>query len=698
MSVMSILLVLLGFGSGAAIATGADITPLLPLSSLALAAIVFCSRRISRFLAVFVDTLAAVHMLLSGLLLLAVFDAVPFGMTGYVPPTTMAVTAAVTAALIYISANIPVIRTITGIGDRYYVSDSPAELNFGPLGIFRSTEGRIGIALLVFIILLNLAQVAISVRFNFWYRDMFNALQAKQRVAFWYQIFAIFIPFAIIWVIAQMVEYAATFVLRIRWRVHLNTHYVQNWLGRGLHCEMQLLGQGTDNPDQRIADDLSSFVDQSFQLSIQMLNQVAMLVSFVVILWTLSAGFTFPGTDFSVPGLLVWVALAYAVVGTWLTHVIGRPLIGLSFQKERVEADYRFSLARIREYGEQIALLGGAHAEGERLQGRFSAIVGNFMSIAWRTIKIESFRLSFRQASVIFPLVIAAPYYFAEKIDFGQIQQTIDAFTSVHGALNFFILAYIILATYKAVVDRLTTFETAMQRLSSEHTIHPPVEISRGGHDGISLKGVSVRLPDNRELIRNIKLDLRHKQATLFTGPSGSGKSTLFRTIAGIWPFGSGDITVPDGDTVLLLPQRPYIPQGTLRDAVAYPAVSGSYTDAEIIEALEAAKLPDLVMHLGVERLWSQTLSLGEQQRLAVARALLAKPDWLFLDEATAALDEKTEAEIYQVLKQRLTETTIVSIGHRSTLHVFHERRIDVRKGQDGSSLLIDQEPVAVTG
>jgi len=688
----------MGLGSAAAIASGADITPLLPFSSFALVAIVFLSRRISRFLATFVDTLAAVHVLLSGLLLLAAFDAVPFGLAHYVPPTTMAVAAAVSAALIYGAAHIPVVQTITGIGDRYYLSDKPAQLDFGPLGVIRSREGKIGVALLVFIILLNLAQVAISVRFNFWYRDMFNALQAKQQAAFWYQLFVVFVPFAVIWVFAQMVEFAAQYVLRIRWRSHLNTHYVENWLGRGLHYEMQLLGQGTDNPDQRIADDLSSFVDQSYSLSIQILNQVATLVSFVVILWALSAGFTLPGTDVAIPGLLVWLALAYAAIGTWLTHVIGRPLIKLFFQRERVEADYRFSLARIREYGEQIALLGGQHAEGERLHGRFGAIVSNFMSIAWRTIKLESFRLSFRQANVIFPLLIAVPYYFAGKIDFGQIQQTTDAFSSVQAAFNFFILAYGVLAAYKAIIDRLTTFETAMQRLSREHSGHPPIEVGQGGTGAISLDGVSVRLPDARELIHDIKLDLRHGEATLFTGPSGSGKSTLFRTIAGIWPFGSGKIKIPTGDSVLLLPQRPYIPQGTLRDAVAYPAVSGTYTDDQIIDALEAAKLPDFAAHLGDERLWSQTLSLGEQQRLAVARALLAKPDWLFLDEATAALDEKTEAEIYMVLKQRLPDTTVVSIGHRSTLYAFHDRRIDVRKGKDGSSLLIDQEPLAAIG
>lgn len=690
MGLIGLLLVVSGIASGAAMIGGADISVLIPLSSLLFAGIVLLSRRISRFLATVIDTLAVLHMLLVMLLLLEAFDAVPFGWNAYVPPGAMAIAAAVTSALIYACSFIPVIRTITTIGDRFYLSREPDQLNLGPLGKYNMREGTIGVLLLATIVTINLIQIALSVRLNFFSRDMFNAIQVKDAAAFWYQLLGIFTPFATIWVIVGLIKIAVQFVLKIRWRAHLNRFYVNNWLGHGLHYEMQLTGQGTDNPDQRIADDLNSYVDTTYQLSIQLLSEVGTLVSFIVILWGLSAGFTLPGTDIPVPGLLVWVALLYAVFGTWISHLIGRPLIGLYFQKEKVEADYRFSLARIREYGEQIALLDGQHAEGERLHRRFGSIVDNYLGIALRMVKLSSFQFSFMQANVIFPYVLVAPYYFISKITLGQMQQTASAFSSVQSAFNFFIDAYTTLAAYKAVIDRLTTFENAMKAIVTDHKEHPPVAIVRDKNSDVVIDNVSVSLPDRSELIHDISLRFRDGEAVLLTGPSGSGKSTLFRTIAGIWPFGSGKIHIPEGESIMLLPQRPYIPQGTLRDAVTYPSVSGSYDDTAIIDAMKAAKLESFVSHLDDMRLWSQTLSLGEQQRLAIARALLARPDWLFLDEATAALDEETEAGIYAVLKQRLPQTTLVSIGHRSTLHAFHDRRINVRRDSEGHTHLVE--------
>lgn len=662
-----------------------------PLSGFLLAGILFLSHRLPRFLATFIGTLAATHIVLVGLLLLGTVGTVPFGWDAYIPPASMAVATSVASALIYACSFIPVIQTIMAIGDRFYLADERGELSFGRFGSVRAREGTIAIALLAVIIAINLIQVALSVRFNFFYRDMFNALQTKDATTFWYQIFVIFISFAAIWVMVGLAEMLLRYFLLIRWRSYLNRYYVDNWLGDGLHYEMQLVGNGTDNPDQRITEDLRNYVESTIGLSIQLLNQIATLVSFVMILWGLSAGFTLPFTDIPIPGLLVWVALLYAVLGTWLIHLIGRPLIGLNFQKERVEADYRFSLARVREYSEQIALQKGQHAEAERLHKRFGAVIGNYLDIAWRTLKLTTFRFSFMQANVIFPYLLTAPYYFINKITLGQMQQTVDAFSRVQDAFNFFITIYTSLAEYKAVIDRLTTFENSMKRVEREHLQHPAAKIAGGESRDVRLRDVTVRLPDGQVLMGNFDLDFRKGEAILFTGPSGSGKSTLFRTIAGIWPFSSGRIEIPKDESVLELPQRPYVPQGTLRDAVTYPATAGTYSDAEITAALEAAKLGQFTESLDEERLWSQTLSLGEQQRLAVARALLAKPDWLFLDEATAALDEETEAAIYETLKSKLPQTTIVSIGHRSTLFAFHNRRIDVRNGADGKPVWQDK-------
>jgi putative ATP-binding cassette transporter len=446
---------------------------------------------------------------------------------------------------------------------------------------------------------------------------------------------------------------------------------------------MQLLGREADNPDQRISEDLRKFVESTYSLSIGLMNQVATLVSFVAILWAVSAGFTLPGTSWEIPGLLVWVCVLYAAIGTWITHLIGRPLIGLNFQQERVEADFRFSLARLREYTEQVALLGGEPAEEQGLARRFGAIVDNYMRIVFRLIKLNIFTLSYFQANVVVPYILTAPYYFVGRITLGQMQQVVGAFSRVETALTYFITIYTTLADYRAVLDRLTSFEGAIasaQRVGGESKI--ALTPSKEPH--VALKDLELKLPDGRSLLRADSVGFRGGEATLLTGPSGSGKSTLFRAIAGIWPFGEGQVAMPEGASMMLLPQRPYIPVGSLRGAVTYPGVENSYEDAAIAEALKAARLPHIADRLDEERSWAQTLSLGEQQRLAVARALLAKPDWLFLDEATAALDEPTEQAIYEVIKERLPDTTVVSIGHRSTLAAYHDRRIDMRPAEGG--------------
>lgn len=663
---------------------------IVPLSSFLLAGILFLSHRVPRFMATFIGTLAVTHIVLVTLLLADAFNVVPFGWNAYVPPPAMAVAASVAATLVYACSFIPVIRTIMAIGDRFYSAQEPGEMKIGRFVAIRAKEGRIAIGLLALIIAINLFQVALSVRLNFFSRDMFNSFQTKDAAAFWYQILVIFISLASLWVVSGLLEMLSRYFLLIRWRSYLNRHYVNNWLGDGLHYEMQLIGNNTDNPDQRITDDLREYVENTHDLSIQLLNQVATLVSFIIILWGLSSGFTLPFTSIPVPGLLVWVALLYAGLGTWLIHLIGRPLIGLNFQKERVEADYRFSLTRVREYGEQIALLKGQHAEAERLHKRFGAIIGNYLDIAWRMMKLTTFRFSFNQANVVFPYLLVAPYFFIGQITLGQMQQTAGAFSNVQAAFNFFIAIYTILAAYKAVVDRLTSFENSMNRVGNELVTHPPAAVVAGAGTHMTLDDVSVRLPDGKVLMKNVDLDFRKGETLLVTGPSGSGKSTLFRTIAGIWPFSSGKITVPKGESVMELPQRPYVPQGSLRDAVTYPAVTGTYSDEAIQSALKAAKLDHFSGNLDEVRLWSQTLSLGEQQRLAVARALLAKPDWLLLDEATAALDEQTESELYATIKALLPATTVVSIGHRSTLKAFHERRIHLGKGADGEPVWQD--------
>jgi vitamin B12/bleomycin/antimicrobial peptide transport system ATP-binding/permease protein len=673
-----------GFIVLAGIVFAADLPAYLSVITLATAVLVFLSRRISRFLRVIVGTLAGAHILVLALLLAAASGLIPTGFEDYVPPVSIPIGASAFAALVYAMWFVPVIRTIMAIADRYFESRAESMIGVPGLGTIRATEGGIGTMFLAVLVAINLGQVALSVRLNFFSRDLFNSFQDKNAEAFWYQLLWIFVPLATLHVIIALTEVYLAYVLRIRWRAFLNEVYLGEWLGGGTHYRLQLSHAEADNPDQRIAEDLRKYVETTYSLALSLLSQSATLVSFVAILWTISRDFTFPGTNTVVPGLLVWFIIAYAVLGTWLTHLIGRPLIGLNFQQERYEADYRFSLVRLREYSEQIALLEGEPAERERLAGRFANIIQNYMAIVSRYLKLQTFTLSYFQANVVVPYLITAPYFFAGRITLGHMQQTVGAFGRVESALTFFISAYTTLADYKAVIDRLTTFEGAIAQVRAAAATEGQVAIAEAAGSDVRLDRVDVHLPDGRHLLHAEGVALRPGQSTLLTGPSGSGKSTLFRAIAGIWPFGRGDIAVPRGASMMLLPQRPYIPIGTLRGAVTYPGVVGTYGDAAVSEALRAVRLPHLADLLDREDNWGQRLSGGEQQRLAIARALLAKPDWLFLDEATAALDEPTEEAIYRMLRERLPDTTIVSIGHRSTLAAFHDRRLELAPGRDG--------------
>ncbi len=657
---------------------------ILPVITLATAGLLYVARGIPKFLRVFIAMLAGAHVVVVGLLVAAAAGLVPAGYEGYVPPVSTPIGASAFALLIYALSFVPVIRTIMAIADRYFEAGAESMIRVPGVGLVRATEGGIGTMFLAVLIGINLFQVALNVRLNFFSRDLFNSFQDRNAEAFWYQLLWVFVPLATVHVIVALTEVYLGYVLRIRWRSYLNEVFVGEWLGGSTHYRMQLSHAEADNPDQRIAEDLRKYVETTYSLSISLLTQSATLVSFVAILWSISQGFTFPGTDYVVPGLLVWFVIAYAVLGTWLTHVIGRPLIRLNFQQERYEADYRFSLARLREYAEQIALLEGEPAEKERLGGRFAQIIRNYMAIVSRYLKLQTFTLSYFQANVVVPYLITAPYFFAGKITLGQMQQTVGAFSRVESALTFFISAYTTLADYKAVIDRLTTFEGAIAEVQAGARAEERLRLKEGEDAALRLHNLMVALPNGRELVRARELVFRPGESVLLTGPSGSGKSTLFRAISGIWPFGHGEIVAPQGATMMLLPQRPYIPIGTLRGAVTYPAVTGTYRDEEIVEALKAVRLPHLADQLDVEDNWTQRLSGGEQQRLAIARALLARPDWLLLDEATAALDEPTEEAIYRMLRERLPKTTVISIGHRSTLAAFHDRRIDMRPTASG--------------
>ncbi|MGD0418171.1 MAG: ABC transporter ATP-binding protein/permease [Xanthobacteraceae bacterium] len=545
---------------------------------------------------------------------------------------------------------------------------------------FRSEDRWPGRILLASVIAIELSLVALQVILNQWYNRFYNTLQDHDWNAFVSAILFFCVIAAIYTVLAVYQLYLNQW-LQIRWRRWMTQTYLRQWLHSANHYRMQLLGDTADNPDQRIADDLQMFVQYTLTIGIGLLSSIVTLCSFVVILWTLSAQapLTLFGASFDIPGYLVWAALIYAVIGTLLTHLIGWRLIPLNFQQQRFEADFRFNLVRTRENAEQIAALGGEAAERERHLNRFGFVVANWLALMQRQKQLTFFTQSYSQASVIFPYIMVSPAYFSGAMQLGGLMQTASAFNSVQNALSYFITAYRQIAEWRAVIARLTGFEEAIAAGQAAAVTPPSVEVVRRGRGAVfAVDRLNVQLPGGEPIVAAEHIAFPAGERVLVTGPSGSGKSTLFRVIAGIWPFGSGRVMVPQGAKVMLVPQRPYFPLATLATAVGFPAEAGTFDDARVAEALVAVGLPQMVGRLGEEAHWNRMLSQGEQQRLAIARALLHAPDYLFLDEATAALDEAAEAALYRLLQDRLKGTTIISIGHRSTLSAFHGRRVEL--------------------
>ena len=550
---------------------------------------------------------------------------------------------------------------------------------------FRSEDKWAGRGLLAAVIAIELAVVFLTVLFNRWNNVFYNALQERDQAVFTYQI-GYFCVLAAFWIGLKVYQLYLNQWLQIRWRRWMTERYLGGWLHDANHYRMQMLGDAADNPDQRIAEDTQRFVEQTLSLGIGLLSAVVTLVSFIFILWGLSnaAPLHLFGKEFAIPGYLVWGALIYAVLGTTLTHLIGWPLVGLNFQQQRYEADFRFNLVRARENAEQIALLHGEPAERTRLQGRFGYVVENWLAIMQRTKKLTAFTATYSQASVIFPYVLVAPAYFAEKVQLGGMMQTASAFSSVQDSLSFFITSYRTLAEWQSVVARLSGFEESIKNAAALTTKQNIIHVGSDDKGTIDLDKLLVSLPNGTPLVTADGFSIPRGERTLLTGPSGSGKSTLFRAIAGIWPFGTGSIAIPAHATLMMLPQRPYFPVGTLRAAIAYPAEASAFSLEQVGETLSAVGLPKLALRLDEDAHWNRTLSLGEQQRLGIARALLHKPQYLFLDEATASLDEPSEAALYQLLQERLPATTMVSIGHRSTLKAFHQRNVKLSREGDG--------------
>jgi vitamin B12/bleomycin/antimicrobial peptide transport system ATP-binding/permease protein len=545
--------------------------------------------------------------------------------------------------------------------------------------------------LLLVVVALTLGIVYINVLLNQWNNTFYNALQNKDYAVFVHQLIR-FSWLVGLYIVAAVYQLYLTQMLQIRWRRWLTEHYLHAWLTDGAYYRMQLVAGETDNPDQRIAEDVRLLISGSLDLAIGGMRAVVTLVSFVAILWGLSGALTLPLGRFSIilPGYMVWAALLYAIVGTWLTNRIGRPLVRLNFDQQRYEADFRFGLVRFRENTEGVALY---HGEPDELRGfreRFGAVVRNWWGIMRQQKRLTGFTAGYAQAAIIFPFVVAAPRYFQGEIPLGGLIQTATAFGQVQHALSFIVSSYSDIAAWRAVVERLAGFEHAIEHVRLQAATNGVIRRADGEAARLAVEGMALDLPSGHPLLADVNLSLARGDTVLLWGPSGAGKSTLVRAIAGIWPFGCGEIRVPRDARVLFLPQKPYLPIGTLRDVVSYPMPAGGVDDATLREALDAVGLPELAWRLDEASHWALQLSPGEQQRIAFARALVQKPDWLFLDEATSAVDEATEARLYQLVRERLLGTTVFSVGHRGTLRPFHARQLVLQPNGSGPASIVE--------
>jgi putative ATP-binding cassette transporter len=572
----------------------------------------------------------------------------------------------------------------------------------------RSDERLFAWGMLIAIIVLNLTMVGMSVILNFWHREFYNAIQTKNWQAFLELLFMYrrtpsglmpgFVELAAIWIAIAVYAVYLNQWLQIRWRNWMTREFLAEWLADRAYYHISLATDtaavGTDNPDQRIAEDLRDFTRSTLSLGLSLLSNVVSLFSFLTILWSLSGSVTVFGIN--IPGYMVWVALIYSVLGTCLTHLVGRPLAALNFRQQRVEADFRYALVRVRENVEGIALYHGEKEEQELLYERFSSVIGNWWAIMRRLRWLNALIAGYSQLASIFPIVVAAPRYFFGTMELGDLMQTVGAFGQVQGAMSWIIDQYsannpneVSLVRWRSVVERLSTFDRAVvvARATAEK-----ISVNDSPDGSVQLRDFTISLPDGAKLLSDADVVLEPGHSVVISGRSGSGKSTLFRAIAGIWPFGEGRVQRPS-ERCMFLPQRAYLPLGTLRHVVAYPFPPEAYTNEQVADAMAAVGLDSLVPRLDQDELWAQQLSGGEQQRVALARALLAKPDWLFLDEATASLDPEAEQELYRVLREKLPHTTLVSIAHRTSVAAFHDRHMEFRRTEGKVGTL---EPVAL--
>ena len=533
---------------------------------------------------------------------------------------------------------------------------------------FNPARSKLPLLWLALIILLTLFAVRLNVLFSFWYNGFYSAMQDLDARAFWFMLL-VFATLATIHVGRALLNFYLQQAFLIRWRVWLTNALVERWLAKQAYYRSQFVADSADNPDQRIQQDVESFVGSSLSLSMGLLDAVVSLFAFTIILWNLSGALALFGWE--IPRAMVFMVYLYVIVATVFALKIGRPLIRLNFLNEQFSANFRYALIRLREYGESIAFYRGEGVERGNLLARFASVIGNAWAVVFRSLKFQGFNLAISQAAVVFPFIVQAPRLLSKQITLGDVMQTAQSFGQVEGALSFFRTSYDSFASYRAVINRLSGFIDSMD--SAEQLTGAQIE---AGAEQLAVKSLSVRTPSGRVLVGDLTLSLEKSASLLIRGPSGIGKTTLLRAVAGLWPYVDGKVVRPLGEQSLFLPQKPYLPLGTLRSALYYPAAP--QTDEHAAAVLLRCQLGHLAGRLDEDAEWARILSLGEQQRLAIGRVLLNRPQLVFLDEASSAMDEGLEYAMYHLLRQSLPDTILVSVGHRSSLLEFHTQELEV--------------------
>ena len=544
--------------------------------------------------------------------------------------------------------------------------------------------------LVLALVVLTVGQVLVQMRFNLWNRDFFNALENRDGAAFRWQI-VIFLGLAASAMAVAVYQLYTKQLIQLAWREWLTRHMLEAWLKDGRQYQMEMAGEGADNPDQRIAEDIRVSVDLAVDFVGGLLTSSMMLVAFIGILWTISGPLHlgFMGVNATIPGYMVWAALLYAVIGTTLTLLVGRPMVANNIARTTAEADFRFGLTRARESGEGIALIRGEEDERRGLNKLFGNVRGALRKLMSSQRNLMWLTSAYGTLAMIFPTVVASPAYFAGAITLGGLMQIGAAFGQVQGALSWLVDSYPRIAEWRSAVTRMVTFREVVEELDAlvSDPTQPTIAVSEGTADSLVFRNLEVAFANGTTVINGANAEIKAGERVLIQGESGTGKSTLFRAIGGLWPWGAGEISTPPRESMMFMPQRPYLPLGTLKGALSYPADPNTYSDEDCAAALIRVGLTQLPPRLDEEERWDRVLSLGEQQRLAFARLFLHKPAWIFMDEATAALDEKNQDAMMQLVLDELPESALVSIGHRPGLEAFHTRTLQLQRAEGGARL-----------